>query len=125
MNHSKGRIMKIVRHEKLPVLGLATLAVAALAAAILAGAGNAAPASAAGNVPSLQKKSEQFKEPTVENGLLTVEGTNAGDRIALRLQAAQPGILEVDFGDDGSAEFSFERSEIAAIVVKAGNGGDA
>ena len=47
------------------------------------------------------------------------------DRIALRLQAGHPGILEVDFGDDGSAEFSFERTEIAKIVVEAGNGGDA
>jgi Ca2+-binding RTX toxin-like protein len=77
------------------------------------------------NAPWLQKKSEQFKEPTLENGLLTVKGTNAADRIALRLQAGQPGIVEVDFGDDGSAEFSFERTEIAEIVVEAGNGGDA
>jgi Ca2+-binding RTX toxin-like protein len=109
-------------------LGLAALVVAvaaAVAGGVLAGAGNAAPASAAGNVPSLQRKGEQFKAPTLENGLLTVEGTNAGDRIALRLQAGQPGVLEVDFGDDGSAEFSFERSEIARIVVEAGNGADA
>ena len=125
--------MKIIRSEKSPVLRLATLviAVAAIAAGILAGAGNAAPASVAGralwlqNAPWLQHKSEQFKHPTLENGLLTVEGTNADDRIALRLQAGQPGILEVDFGDDGSAEFSFERSQIAQIVVDAGNGGDA
>jgi hypothetical protein len=91
--------------------GLAALAVAAAAAGILAGAGNAAP-------PAL-------KEPTLENGLLTVEGTKAADRIALELQAGNPGILQIDFGDDGSAEFSFERSEIAQIVVEAGNGGDA
>jgi hemolysin type calcium-binding protein len=119
--------MRIVRLEKLPALGLATLAVAVatVAGGILAGAGNAAPAGPAGNAPSLQNKRGQFKQPTLENGLLTVEGTNVDDRIALRLQAGQPGILEVDFGDDGSAEFSFERSEIAQIVVKAGNGGDA
>jgi len=125
--------MKSIRSEKSPALGLATLAVAvaAVAAGILAGAGNAAPASVAGralwlqNAPWLQKKSEQFKQPTLENGLLTVSGTNADDRIALRLQAGQPGVLEVDFGDDGSAEFSFERGEIAEIVVDAGNGGDA
>ena len=108
-------------------MGLTVLAVAAAAAiagGVLAGAGNAAPAKAAGKAP-LQKKSERFKAPTLENGLLTVEGTNAADRIALRLQAGQPGILEVDFGDDGSAEFSFERTEIAKIVVEAGNGADA
>jgi hypothetical protein len=133
MNQFEGSIMKIIRSEKSPALGLATLAVAvaAVAAGILAGAGNAAPASVAGralwlqNAPWLQKKSEQFKQPTLENGLLTVSGTNADDRIALRLQAGQPGVLEVDFGDDGSAEFSFERGEIAQIVVDAGNGGDA
>jgi Ca2+-binding RTX toxin-like protein len=133
MNQFEGSIMKIIRSEKSPALGLATLAVAvaAVAAGILAGAGNAAPASVAGralwlqNAPWMQKKSEQFKRPTLENGVLTVNGTNADDRIALRLQAGQPGILEVDFGDDGSAEFSFERTEIAQIVVDAGNGGDA
>jgi Ca2+-binding RTX toxin-like protein len=133
MNQFEGSIMKIIRSEKSPALGLATLAVAvaAVAAGILAGAGNAAPASVAGralwlqNAPWMQKKSEQFKRPTLENGVLTVNGTTAADRIALRLQAGQPGILEVDFGDDGSAEFSFERTEIAQIVVDAGNGGDA
>src|SRR4029079_2607976 len=70
-------------------------------------------------------KTEPFKEPTLVNGLLTVEGTKAADRIALQLEAGQPGILQVDFGDDGSAEFSFDRTEIAQIVVEAGNGGDA
>lgn len=98
---------------------------AALVVAVAAAAAVAAPAGAAGTAPPLQNKSEQFKAPTLENGLLTVKGMNGNDRIALRLQAGQPGILEVDFGDDGSAEFSFERSEIAQIVVKGGNGGDA
>ena len=124
--------MKIIRTEKAPAIRVATLAVAvaAVAAGILAGAGNAAPASVAGkalwlqNTPWLQK-SEQFRQPTLVNGLLTVQGTNGDDRIALGLRAGQPGILEVDFGDDGSAEFSFERSEVAQIVVDAGNGGDA
>ena len=97
--------------RSLRATGLAALAVAAVAAGVLAGAGNAAPPA--------------FKAPTLENGLLTVEGTKAADRIALGLQAGQPGILQVDFGDDGSAEFSFARSEIAQIVVEAGNGGDA
>jgi RTX calcium-binding nonapeptide repeat (4 copies) len=96
-----------------PLALFAAALVVAAAGGILAGAGNAAPARATGNAA------------TLENGLLTVEGTKAADRIALLLQAGQPGILEVDFGDDGSAEFSFERSEIAQIVVEAGNGGDA
>ena len=88
----------------------AVAAVVAGAAGITAGQGSAAP--------------HQFKDPTLENGVLTVEGTNAGDRIALRLQAGQPGILQVDVGDDGSADFSFQRWEISKIVVDAGNGDD-
>jgi Ca2+-binding RTX toxin-like protein len=106
---------------------LAALAVAAVSAAvavgILAGAGNAAPAGAAGKAASHWQK-QQIEQPTLVNGLLSVAGTNKADRIALGLQAGQPGILQVDFGDDGSAEFSFERSQIAEIVVDAGNGGD-
>jgi RTX calcium-binding nonapeptide repeat (4 copies) len=132
VNHSERKAMKNLsphtssrRPRPKGLTALAVAAAAAVAGGVLAGAGNAAPAGAAGTVPSLQKKSEQFKAPTLENGLLTVEGTNAADRIALRLQAGQPGIVEVDFGDDGSAEFSFERSEIARIVVEAGNGADA
>ena len=53
--------------------------------------------------------SNQFNDPTLENGVLTVEGTNEGDKIALRLQAGQPGVLQVDVGDNGSADFGFER----------------
>ena len=110
-----------VRSMRLTALAIA--AAAAVAAGTLAGAGNAAPARAAGNASHSQK--EQIKQPTLVNGLLTVAGTNKGDRIALGLQAGQPGILQVDFGDDGSAEFSFERSQIDQIVVDAGNGDDA
>ena len=58
------------------------------------------------------------------NGVLKVEGTNASDRIAVGLQAGQLGVIQVDVGDDGSADFSFERRAIATIVVDAGNGDD-
>jgi len=87
-----------------------TLATAiAGAAGIIAANGNAAPATT---------------HASLEAGVLTVQGTNASDRIALRLQAGQPGILQVDVGDDGSPNFSFERREIERIAVDAGNGGD-
>ena len=105
--HTSSRVLR-----PMGLTALAVAAAAAVAGGVLAGAGNAAPAT-------------QFKAPTLEKGLLTVEGTNAADRIALGLQAGQPGILQVDFGDDGSAEFSFDRTQIAEIVVEAGNGGDA
>ena len=54
---------------------------------------------------------------------LRVTGTNAGERIALRLQAGEPGILQVDVNDDGSADFSFERTDIRRITVD-GRAGD-
>jgi Ca2+-binding RTX toxin-like protein len=107
-------------------IGLAALAAAAaVAVGVLAGAGTAAPQRAAGKASAVQNKSDRFQAPTLAHGLLTVAGTQAADRIALRLQAGAPGVLEVDVGDDGSAEFGFNRAEIAAIAVEAGNGGDA
>jgi Ca2+-binding RTX toxin-like protein len=42
----------------------------------------------------------------------------------LRLQAGNPGIVQVDVGDNGSADFSFKRSKIAKIVVDARAGDD-
>jgi Ca2+-binding RTX toxin-like protein len=104
----------LVQRKKFGVAWLAVSAVAAAAA--VAGAGIAA---AQGNAAT------QSGKASLENGVLTVEGTNAADRIAVGLQAGQPGILQVDFGDDGSADFNFQRNQITEIVVDAGNGGDA
>src|SRR5207248_7664919 len=58
------------------------------------------------------------------HGLLTIEGTEASDKIALRLRAGDPGTLEVDVGDDGSADFSFDRNKITKIDVDARTGDD-
>jgi hypothetical protein len=98
-----------VRRWWLSASAMAVAAAIAGGTAIAAAPGNAARAST---------------DASVEAGVLTVDGTNAGDRIALRLRAGQPGILQVDVGDDGSAEFSFNRAEIAEIFVNAGNGDD-
>ena len=92
-------------------------------AGITAGQGNAAPAIEADKASHLHKKAE-FKQPKLKHGVLTIKGTEASDKIALRLQAGEPGILQVDVGDDGSADFSFERNEIAKIVVQAKAGDD-
>jgi Ca2+-binding RTX toxin-like protein len=89
---------------------LAASALAVAAAVIVTG-----PANATG--PS-------FKQPRLTHGELRVKGTNASDKIALRLKAGEPGILEIDVGDDGSADFSFGRADIAEIAVKAGPGDD-
>ena len=58
------------------------------------------------------------------HGVLTITGTNGSDEIALRLRAAHPGILQVDVGDDGSADFSFKRRRIGKIIVNARGGAD-
>jgi len=94
-------------------------AVVAGAAGIVAGPGNAAPAPKA-NKASHVRKEAKFKHPTLKHGLLTIEGTKGSDRIALRLKAGQSGILQVDVRDDGSADFSFKREQIAKVAVNAG-----
>ena len=55
---------------------------------------------------------------------LRITGDAAGDSIALRLAPGAPGTLQVDLGDDGSAERSFDRSRFTRIVVDAGGGDD-
>jgi Ca2+-binding RTX toxin-like protein len=67
---------------------------------------------------------DKFKRPLLRHGVLTVEGTPASDKIALRLRAGDPGTLQVDVGDDGSAEFSFDRERVTSIAVAAGAGND-
>jgi predicted lipoprotein with Yx(FWY)xxD motif len=66
----------------------------------------------------------RVKRPKLEHGVLTITVTAASDRIVLRLQAGNPGIVQVDVGDNGSADFSFKRSKIAKIVVDAQAGDD-
>lgn len=55
---------------------------------------------------------------------LYVFGTPASDRLALRLRSGLPAILEIDFGDDGSAEFAFDRALFGQILVNMGWGND-
>jgi len=80
------------------------------------------PVSSAGN--AVRKPSSRFQRPKLQHGVLTVEGTAAGEKIALRLKAGSPGILQVDVGDNGSADFSFERKRVARIAVDAQGGDD-
>jgi Ca2+-binding RTX toxin-like protein len=66
----------------------------------------------------------KFKNPKLQNGVLTIKGTKASEKIALRLQTGDPGVLQVDVGDDGSADFSFQRSAITKITINANRGND-
>jgi len=88
----------------------------ALPLVFIAATAVAGPAAAAGRPPG---------HANLTHGLLRVRGTQGSDRVALRLQAGQPDMLEVDFGDDGSADFAALRADIAQIVVDAGRGDDA
>jgi Ca2+-binding RTX toxin-like protein len=105
------------------------LAVSALVAAVAVGgtAGTAAGHGAAGAHKG--HKAQKRHEASVgfvqlHDGELEVVGSNGDDRLALRLQAGNPAVLQVDVGDDGSAEFSFPRAEIARLLVDGGNGDD-
>jgi hypothetical protein len=85
------------------------LALAALATSIVA-----APVAAA--APSLRA--------TVADGTLHIQGGPHSERIALRVSPVDRTQLQVDVGDDGSAERSFDLNTFDAIDVEAGNGND-
>jgi Ca2+-binding RTX toxin-like protein len=61
---------------------------------------------------------------SVADDTLTVTGSSAADRIALRLAPGLPDRLEVDFGDDGLADATFDRATFRAVRVALRSGGD-
>jgi Ca2+-binding RTX toxin-like protein len=61
---------------------------------------------------------------SVQNGTLTVLGDGSSGKLALRLDPASPDTLQVDVGDDGTADFSFDRTTFTAISVRARGGDD-
>jgi Ca2+-binding RTX toxin-like protein len=109
-----------VRPGRLVASVLVVAAAVAGTVGIAAGRGNAAPP----GYKNYKSHKAKFKTPKLKHGVLAIEGTDASDKIALRLQAGNPGTLQVDVGDDGSADFSFVRADIASIAVDAGNGDD-
>jgi RTX calcium-binding nonapeptide repeat (4 copies) len=60
----------------------------------------------------------------IRHGILEVKGSHRADTVALRLKAGDPNTVEVDVGDDASADFSFARIDVSAIDVRMGNGDD-
>ena len=110
--------LKESRAGRLTASAVAVAAVIAGATGIAAGRGDAAPPI---NAPI---KNAKFPHPKLKHGLLRIKGTRASDAIALRLKAGDPGTLQVDFGDNGSADFSFARNKIAKIAVDARAGND-
>src|SRR5829696_1582160 len=107
-NHTAIENLRTRRRARLTASAVAAAAAVAVAGAI-ARQGNAA----------------NFKPPKLEQGALRIDGTSADERIALRLKAGQPGVLQIDVGDDGSAEFEVARAQIAEIELDARPGDDA
>src|SRR6476469_4422149 len=60
----------------------------------------------------------------VRAGTLEIGGNAASDKLSLRLAPGAPNILQLDVGEDGTADFSFDRSTFTAIAVDAGRGDD-
>jgi hypothetical protein len=60
----------------------------------------------------------------VNHGTLEVRGGPQSNAVALRLVAGDPTLVEVDAGDNGSADFAFARSQLTAIDVRMGPGDD-
>jgi len=100
----------------------AVVAAAIVTALGVAGTGNASPSKAEQTRHAHGRA--DIKRPKLRHGVLTVEGTNASDAIALRLRAGDSSIIEVDAGADGSADFSFDRDRVTRIAAEAGAGDD-
>jgi Ca2+-binding RTX toxin-like protein len=110
--------LKESRAVRLAASAVAVAAVIAGATGIAAGQGHAAPPNKA------PIKNAKFPQPKLKHGVLMIKGTRASDAIALRLRAGDPGTLQVDFDDNGSADFSFARNKIAEIAIDARAGND-
>lgn len=68
-------------------------------------------------VPAPAEAAPPAPQATIKHRVLSIQGTAAADRIALRLSAGRAGTIEVDLGDDGTADFSFPRPRVARIEV--------
>jgi Ca2+-binding RTX toxin-like protein len=92
----------------------AAAAVAALGAAALA-----LPAGAAAKTAKVDGV-----RAAVEHGTLEVDGGGRANAVTLRQSLRDPSLIEVDVGNDGTADFSFQRSALSAIDVEMGAGAD-
>jgi hypothetical protein len=92
--------------------GLSAVAIGAVATGIaLSVVGTAAGAGTQGTVQ-------------IDNRQLIVTGTARADDIALRVPAADPTVLQVDFGNDGTADQSVKLADFGAMLVNTGRGDD-
>jgi Ca2+-binding RTX toxin-like protein len=92
------------------------------AAVLLAVAGATAGGAAA--VGGYGPSQPRYSAPRLKDDGLTIRGTKAADKIAVRLAAGDPATLQVDANDDGAGDFSFARADVMRIAVSAGAGND-
>ena len=75
--------------------------------------------------PGYSRRVYGIDRPTARDHRLVILGTQGDDRIGLRLEAGRPDVLEIDEGDDGSAEFNVHLRPVDSILVDGRGGGDA
>jgi Ca2+-binding RTX toxin-like protein len=109
----------VTNHVQLRMVALATAIVGALTVG-----GTAAARAKAPSASPRTHRSHSVERPRLQHRRLAIVGTDGNDKIALRLEAGRSDVLEVDLGDDGSADFRFHLEPIAAITVDAGAGDD-
>src|SRR5262245_17807790 len=88
---------RTARPVRLAAWAVAVATALAGAAGIAAARGNAAPLLEAGKAS--HARAANFTHARLDHGLLAVRGSDANDKLALRLEAGEPGVLEVDVGD--------------------------
>src|SRR5215218_5415976 len=87
--------------------------------AVLAVAGLVAPA-----VSSAANQKVEGVRAKAKHGTLEVKGSGGSDAVALRLKPGDPKRIQVDVGDDGAADFSFQRQIVKRLAVDARAGDD-
>jgi Ca2+-binding RTX toxin-like protein len=84
----------------------------------------AVPALATAPVASASDQKVDGVRAEITHGTLQVRGGDQANTVALRLKQGDTSVVQVDVGDDQSADFSFARADIQAINVKMGDGND-
>src|SRR5215218_5883054 len=91
---------------------LATMAVLAVAALV-------APAVSSASNHKVDGVRAKLKHRTLE-----VTGSRDSDAVALRLKAGEPNRVQVDVGNDDSADFAFQRRTVKRLAVDTRGGDD-
>src|SRR5215217_5582724 len=108
----RSRSMNINRRPKWLFRLLASLAVLAVAALV-------APAVSSASNPKVDGVRAKIKHGTLE-----VTGSRGTDAVALRLKAGDTNRVEVDVGNDDSADFAFQRRTVKRLAVDTRGGDD-